>query len=69
MEAERKIPEHLHARIAQRAYELWEARGCPPSDGAEDWRNAEKQIMGEEQNVRGRGPLLRLFDRMRKKAA
>lgn len=30
--------------IARRAYEIWEARGCPPGDGTEDWRAAEMEL-------------------------
>jgi DUF2934 family protein len=33
--------------IAQRAYELWQARGCPASDGSEDWKAAEAQLIAE----------------------
>lgn len=31
--------------IARRAYELWQARGCPPGDGTEDWEAAKSQLM------------------------
>ena len=30
--------------IARRAYEIWQARGCPPGDGSEDWRAAEAEL-------------------------
>jgi hypothetical protein len=30
--------------IARRAYEIWEARGCPPGDGSDDWRTAEDEL-------------------------
>lgn len=30
--------------IARRAYELWEARGRPPSDGTEDWEAAFAEL-------------------------
>lgn len=30
--------------IAQRAYEIWQARGCPASDGSEDWKTAEIEL-------------------------
>jgi hypothetical protein len=30
--------------IARRAYEIWQARGCPPGDGGEDWRAAEAEL-------------------------
>lgn len=32
------------AEIAQRAYEIWQARGCPASDGSEDWKAAEAEL-------------------------
>jgi hypothetical protein len=31
--------------IAQRAYEIWHARGCPASDGSEDWKAAEAELI------------------------
>jgi Protein of unknown function (DUF2934) len=31
-------------QIARRAYEIWQARGCPPGDGSEDWRAAEAEL-------------------------
>jgi Protein of unknown function (DUF2934) len=31
--------------IARRAYELWQARGCPPGDGSEDWQAAEAELL------------------------
>jgi len=31
--------------IARRAYAIWEARGCPPGDGADNWRAAEMELM------------------------
>jgi hypothetical protein len=30
--------------IAQRAYELWQARGCPSGDGTEDWERAVAEL-------------------------
>jgi hypothetical protein len=33
--------------IAQRAYEIWQARGCPPGDGSEDWRAAEAELWAD----------------------
>jgi hypothetical protein len=32
--------------IARRAYEIWQARGCPPGDGSEDWQAAEAELLG-----------------------
>lgn len=34
-------------QIAQRAYELWEARGCPSGDGTEDWEAARAELMAQ----------------------
>jgi hypothetical protein len=31
--------------IARRAYEIWQARGCPPSDGSEDWQAAKAELL------------------------
>jgi len=28
--------------ISLRAYELWQARGCPESNGDEDWQTAKE---------------------------
>ncbi len=30
--------------IARRAYERWQARGCPPGDGSEDWNAAVAEL-------------------------
>jgi hypothetical protein len=31
--------------IAQRAYAIWQSRGCPPSDGTDDWQVAKNELM------------------------
>jgi hypothetical protein len=31
--------------IAKRAYAIWQARGCPPSDGIEDWEAAKAELV------------------------
>jgi hypothetical protein len=31
--------------IARRAYEIWQARGCPPGDGSDNWRAAEEELL------------------------
>lgn len=31
--------------IARRAYDIWQSRGCPPSDGTADWHAAEAELM------------------------
>ncbi|MEX0586495.1 MAG: DUF2934 domain-containing protein [Pirellulales bacterium] len=30
--------------IAQRAYEIWQSRGCPQGDGNEDWQAARAEL-------------------------
>jgi Protein of unknown function (DUF2934) len=30
--------------IARRAYEIWESRGCPSSDGTDEWQAAEAEL-------------------------
>jgi len=55
--------------ISIRAYQLWEARGCPESSGSEDWQAAKAQLDSEAQRS-GRGrPLRRLLARLRNRAA
>ena len=34
-------------RIAARAFQLWMARGCPVSDGSEDWFAARAELEAE----------------------
>jgi hypothetical protein len=34
--------------IARRAYEIWQSRGCPASDGSEDWQAAKDQLIAEK---------------------
>jgi hypothetical protein len=33
-----------HADIAARAYELWQAKGCPEGSGEEDWHRAAEEL-------------------------
>ncbi len=33
-----------HDRIAQRAYELWQQRGCPIGSPEEDWKRAQTEL-------------------------
>jgi|GEM_PF-4363440 len=37
-------------QIAKRAYELWEARGCPLGNGSADWRDAKEQLLAENRS-------------------
>ena len=32
--------------IARRAYEIWQSRGCPATDGQEDWEAARAELTG-----------------------
>jgi hypothetical protein len=51
------------AAIAERAYSLWQIRGCPVGDGQEDWQDAKAQLLKEA--TPRRKPLQRLFSRFR----
>jgi hypothetical protein len=37
-------PEDFEERVRQRAYELWEASGCPQGFDAEHWLQAEREV-------------------------
>ena len=37
----------LHERIARKAYELYEKRGCQPGSGVQDWLEAEQLVQAE----------------------
>ncbi len=37
-------PEDFEERVRQRAYELWEASGCPQGFEAEHWCQAEREV-------------------------
>jgi hypothetical protein len=39
--------DQLRRRIEQRAYELYEQRGCIDGHDLDDWRAAEAQVMAE----------------------
>ncbi len=39
-------PDALHAQITQRAYELYEQRGREHGHDVDDWREAERQVLG-----------------------
>jgi hypothetical protein len=44
----RSIQQRIHeSSIAERAYERWVARGCPSSDGLEDWFAAQRELERE----------------------
>jgi hypothetical protein len=46
-------PQLSRDEIARRAYEIWQARGCPPTDGSEDWQAAEQQLTAERVSRNG----------------
>jgi hypothetical protein len=39
-----EAPEITETDIAQRAYQLWEGRGCPDGYAEEDWFQAENEL-------------------------
>jgi hypothetical protein len=53
--------------IAKRAYALWEGRGCPLSDGDDDWQQAKRQLLAEAHHRQR--PLMRILSRLRRRAA
>lgn len=42
----------LSERIARKAYELWEQRGCPEGRDLENWLDAEAIVMDEAHEAR-----------------
>jgi len=53
--------------VAQRAYEIWEARGCPEGDGSDNWQAAKVELQIEAE--RANRPISRLLARFRNRAA
>ncbi len=53
--------------IAQRAYHIWQSRGCPQSDGSTDWEIAKQQLERESRGALG--SLRRVIARLRTRAA
>lgn len=41
-------PQPNEIEIAQRAYRRWQGRGCPQTDGREDWYAAEAELKAEQ---------------------
>ena len=53
--------------ISERAYHIWQSRGCPQGDGSNDWEIAKQQL---ERESRGAiGSLRRIIARLRTRAA
>lgn len=57
--------------IARRAYEIWQSRGCPTSDGQEDWEAAKAELMSSQIKRSGstQRRLQNWWNRMRHKIA
>jgi hypothetical protein len=53
--------------ISQRAYLIWQSRGCPQGDGSNDWELARQQL--ERENRGALGSLRRIIARLRTRAA
>jgi Protein of unknown function (DUF2934) len=54
--------------IARRAYELWQARGCPSGDGNQDWERAVAELTSGRYRRNGTtGGLADWLARLRKK--
>jgi hypothetical protein len=53
--------------IAQRAYHIWQSRGCPQGDGTTDWEIARQQLERESRGALG--SLRRVIARLRLRAA
>lgn len=47
-----ELPDGMWDRIAQKAYELWEQRGCRTGHDLEDWFDAEAIVMDEIHEAR-----------------
>jgi hypothetical protein len=60
-----------HDDIARRAYEIWQARGCPPSDGTEDWQTAKAELLASRirRNGSTQDRMQSWWGRMRRKIA
>jgi hypothetical protein len=57
--------------IARRAYEIWQARGCPPGDGSQDWEAAKAELIAARVGRNGstQNRLRSLLGRVRQKIA
>jgi hypothetical protein len=47
-----ELPEGMWDRIAQKAYELWDARGRRDGAAMQDWLDAEQMVMDEIHEAR-----------------
>ncbi len=53
--------------ISERAYQIWQSRGCPQGDGGNDWEVAKQQLERESRGALG--SLRRIIARLRTRAA
>ena len=47
-----ELPDDMKERIANKAFELWEERGCRDGHDFEDWLDAETLVMEEIHEAR-----------------
>lgn len=47
-----ELPDGMWERIAKKAHELWNARGCREGHDLEDWLDAESIVMEEIHEAR-----------------
>jgi hypothetical protein len=64
-------PQVSDEEIARRAYEIWQSRGCPASDGSEDWQTAKQELLAEKigRNGSTQARLQNWWSRVRQKIA
>jgi hypothetical protein len=57
--------------IARRAYEIWQDRGCPSGDGAQDWQRAEAELLAARVGRNGstQSRLRSIWGRMKQRIA
>jgi hypothetical protein len=57
--------------IARRAYEIWQARGCPEGDGSQDWEAAKAELIAARirRNGSTQERIRSIWDRVRQKIA
>ena len=45
------VPADLESQIRQRAYELYQQRGCTPGRETDDWFQAEREILARQSHL------------------
>ena len=58
-----------HDEIARRAYEIWQAKGCPPGDGSDNWQAAQAELLASRirRNGSTQHRMQSWWERMRRK--